>query len=335
MDQLESMRMFVRIAEAGGFAKAASRVSVSTAAVSRALTDLEARLKVRLVNRTTRQISLTETGTRYLQHCRQILAHVDIANAEAEGTRNQPSGTLRIHAMTSLGQHYLAPLIPRYTQLFPDVSVELVLALRVPDLIEEQFDISVIAASHLADSSMVSQCLGSTRSVLCASPQYLSRQGMPMSPPDLERHICLSPAVQDALSGSWVFDDPDGAMFRPPRRAPFTVNDAEALAEAIRAGLGIGRLPLSTALQGIRDGSLVQVLPGSPLQPYNIYALYASREFLDSKIRTFVDFLRETVPPRIEQQHREFRVWDTRRSNPAMSVDVTGEIGQGHGQEIR
>ncbi|ABE29404.1 bacterial regulatory helix-turn-helix, lysR family protein [Paraburkholderia xenovorans LB400] len=305
MDTLENMRMFVRVVEAGSFTKAASLLSVATPQVSRAITELESRLRTRLLNRTTRHMSLTEAGERYLQRCEQILEYVGLAEAEAAGAAAQPSGKLRIHGTTSFGQHYLAPLIARYNQRFPDVLIDLVLAQRVPDMIEEGFDVSVVVARELADSALVSQRIGTTCTVLCASPQYLSKRGMPVSLEDLNTHTCLQLVLPDVPSGQWIFDGPDAQVFRHTRSTPLTVNVAEALAEAIREGMGIGPLPLSLALQGFRDGSLVRVLDGHRLQSNNIYALYASRQYLDAKIRTFVEFLRENVPIQLAEQERE------------------------------
>ncbi|MBN3852131.1 LysR family transcriptional regulator [Paraburkholderia sp. Ac-20340] len=320
MDKLGSMKMFVGVAEAGGFAKAAARASLSTAAVSRAIMELEASLQTRLFNRTTRQISLTEAGRRYLEHCERILNEVDLADAEAMGAAAQPNGRLRVHATAGFGQHYLTPLLARYTQQFEGVSVDLVLAQRTPDLLEERFDVAIVVAQSLKDSSLVSQRLGLSRSVLCASPHYLSRRGTPAAIADLEAHTCVQLTHQDLPSTPWIFEDADGheQSFRPAREAPFTVNIAEALGEAIRAGMGIGMLPIPTALQGLRDGTLVQVLPHARLKPVNVFALYASRQYLDAKIRTLVEFLRDAVPRRVAEHEQELGLWHARYGRSTM-----------------
>jgi DNA-binding transcriptional LysR family regulator len=305
MDTLESMRMFVRVVEAGSFTKAAGLASVTTPQMSRAITDLESRLHTRLLHRTTRHMSLTEAGERYLQHCEQILAHVDLAEAEAAGAGAQPSGKLRIHATTGFGQHHLAPLIARYNKRFPDVMIDLVLAQRVPDIIEEGFDVAVVVARELADSALVSQRIGSLYTILCASPAYLARHQTPISVADLNHHTCLQLVLPDVPMGQWHFDGTDEPVFRHLRPIPLTVNVSEALAGSIREGMGIGPLPLSVALPGLRDGSLVRVLPGHRLRANNIYALYASRRYLDAKIKTFVEFLREHAPVALAEEERE------------------------------
>lgn len=312
MDKLGSMRMFVGVAEAGGFAKAAVRASLSTAAVSRAIMELEASLQTRLFNRTTRQISLTEAGRRYLEHCERILNELELADAEAMGATAQPSGRLRVHATASFGQHYLTPMLARYTQQFEGVSVDLVLSQRTPDLLEERFDVAIAVASTLKDSSLVSQRLGFSRAVLCAAPQYLARRGIPATVADLEGHTSVQLMLRDMPMTPWLFEGEAAKSFRPMRQAPLTVNVAEALGEAIRAGMGIGMLPIPTALQGMRDGSLVQVLPHARLKPNTVYALYASRQYLDAKIRTLVEFLREAVPQRIAEHERELDAWNAR-----------------------
>jgi DNA-binding transcriptional LysR family regulator len=294
MDTLESMRMFARVVEAGSFTKAASLASVTTPQASRAITDLESRLHTRLLHRTTRHLSLTEAGERYLQHCEQILAQIDLAEAEAAGAGAQPSGKL-----------HLAPLIARYRKRFPEVMIDLVLAQRVPDIIDEGFDVSVVVARELADSALVSQRIGSVYTILCASPRYLSKHGTPLRLVDLNKHTCLQLILPDVPLGQWHFEGEDETVFRHVRPAPLTVNVAEALGEVIRAGMGIGPLPISVALPGLRDGSLVRVLPGHRLRANNIYAMYASRRYLDAKIRTFVEFLRDEVPLALAEQDGE------------------------------
>lgn len=305
MDTLDSMRMFVRVVEAGSFTKAAGLASVTTPQVSRAITDLESRLHTRLLHRTTRHMSLTEAGERYLQHCEQILAQIDLAEAEAAGAGAQPSGRLRVHGTTSFGQHHLAPLIARYSKRFPEVMIDLVLAQRAPDIIDEGFDVSVVVARELADSALVSQRIGSIYTVLCASPRYVAKHGAPTRIVDLSKHTCLQLVLPDVPLGQWHFEGADEQVFRHVRPAPLTVNVSEALAGTIREGLGIGPLPISVALSGLRDGSLVRVLPEHRLRSSNIYALYASRRYLDAKIKTFVEFLREQVPLALADQERE------------------------------
>jgi DNA-binding transcriptional LysR family regulator len=204
MDTLQNMRVFVRVVEAGSFTGAAQHLNTTTAYASRAVSDLEAHLRTRLLNRTTRRIALTEAGERYLQRCEQILAYVDQAEAEASDAHARPSGKLKVHAMTSFGQHYVVPAVGRYQKRYPDVHVELTLAARVPDLLDEGYDVALVLAQDLPDSGLVSQRLGSAFSITCASPAYLERNGVPKSPSDLSRHTCLQMVTPMFPTDEWT-----------------------------------------------------------------------------------------------------------------------------------
>lgn len=295
MDTLQNMRVFMRVIEDGSFTAAARFLNTTTPHVSRAIADLEAHLRTRLLNRTTRRLALTEAGERYLQRCEQILAFVDEAEAEASDAHARPSGVLHTHAMTSVGQRYVIPAISHYQREFPEVKVELTLAQRFPDLFDEGYDVSLILASDLPDSGLIAQTLGSTQSILCASREYLARCGIPRTPRDLRVHNCLQLMTSIFPADKWVFDGPDGEE-TIPIAGSFQVNVAESMVVAIREGMGIGPVPVYSAIDGLRAGDFVRVLPEFGLQPMNLYALYASRQYLDAKIKTWVDCLREEIP---------------------------------------
>ena len=300
MDTLFNMRAFVCVAETGSFTAAAQRMSLTTSYVSRAVATLETHLRTRLLHRTTRRIALTEAGQRYLLRCEQILAYIDEAEAEAGEANAHPVGVLKVHAMTGIGQHYLIKAIAEYQQKHADVGFELTLANRNTDLIDEGYDLSVVIASELPDSGFISKHLGSTYSVLCASPAYLARQGVPRQVSELGAHHCLRLVNNVMGLDKWLFDGPDGQEQVQIRQTPFQVNTADAMTEAIKAGIGIGALPLYSAVGGLRDGSLVRVLPNHRLFPLGIYALYPSRQFLDAKTRTWVEFMRDFLPARLQ-----------------------------------
>jgi DNA-binding transcriptional LysR family regulator len=296
MDTLQNMRVFVRVVEAGSFTAAAQHLNTTTAYASRAVSDLETHLRTRLLNRTTRRIALTEAGERYLQRCEQILAYVDQAEAEASDAHAHPSGKLKMHAMSSFGLHNVVPAIGRYRQRYPDVDVDLTLSNRIPDLLDEGYDVSLVLGYELPDSGLVSHRLGSTFSVACASPAYLEAHGVPKVPADLANHVCLQMVAPILAAGKWIFDGPNGQeTFSLPPSA-FQVNVAEAMAVAVREGMGISILPTYSAIQWLKSGELVWILPEYTSQPMNVYALYPSRQYLDAKIRTWVDFLREELP---------------------------------------
>jgi DNA-binding transcriptional LysR family regulator len=307
MDTLQNMRVFARVVEAGSFTGAAQHLNTTTAYCSRAVSDLEAHLRTRLLNRTTRRIALTEAGERYLQRCEQILAYVEQAEAEASDAHARPSGKLKVHAMSSFGQHYVVPAVGRYQQRYPEVQVELTLAQRMPDLLDEGYDVSLTLATGLPDSGLVSQRLGSAFSIACASPAYLERRGVPKVPGDLNHHTCLHMVTPIFPAHEWIFDGPNGTESVELGASTFTVNVAEAMAVAVREGMGVGLIPIYSAISWLRSGELVWILPEYTSQEMNVYALYASRQYLDAKIRTWVEFMRDELPSTLATDQAELR----------------------------
>jgi DNA-binding transcriptional LysR family regulator len=313
MDTLQNMRVFMRVVEDGSFTAAARHLNSTTAHVSRAISDLETHLRARLLNRTTRRIAMTEAGERYLQRCSQILAYVDEAEAEASDAQARPSGTLRLHAMSSLGQHYVIPAISRYQQAYPDVNVELTLAQRVPDLFDEGYDVSMVLATELPDSGLIAQKMGTTFSVLCAAPDYLRRYGTPQSLAELQQHNCLQLVSPVFAPDKWVFEGPRGNETMPITGS-FQVNVAESMIVAVREGMGIAAIPIYSALQGLRSGAFVRVMPEYSLQYMNLYALYASRQYLDAKIKTWVDAQRDSLPAALAEDEQALAALTAARS---------------------
>jgi DNA-binding transcriptional LysR family regulator len=300
MDTLQNMRVFMRVIEDGSFTAAARHLNTTTPHVSRAISDLEAHLRTRLLNRTTRRLALTEAGERYLQRCGQIIAFVDEAEAEAGDAHARPSGVLQAHAMTSFGQRYVISAISQYQRAFPEVKVELTLAQRIPDLFDEGYDVSLVLASHLPDSGLIAQILGSTHSVLCASRDYLERYGVPRRPRDLREHNCLQMMTSIFPADKWVLQGPGGEEAIDVTGS-FQVNVAESMTVAIREGMGIGPVPVYSAIDGLRSGEFLRVMPDYSLHPMSVYALYASRQYLDAKIKTWVDCLRVEIPRLLAQ----------------------------------
>jgi DNA-binding transcriptional LysR family regulator len=200
-----------------------------------------------------------------------------------------------MHSFASIGQHYVLPAISRYRALYPEVTVELTLSQRMPDLFEGSADVAVISASTLPNSELVSLPLGTTFSILCASPAYVLAHGAPQQPCDLAHHECLILHTPAFPPHEWVLDGPNGSETMEVN-GPVHVNIAESLIVAIREGMGIGMVPLYSAIAGLRDGTLVRVLPEYTLQKTNVYALYPSRKFIDAKTRTWVEFLRTHLP---------------------------------------
>jgi DNA-binding transcriptional LysR family regulator len=300
MDTLHCIRIFVKVASDGGFASAARRLNFSVSAVSRAINQLETHLGSRLLNRTTRQIALTEAGERYLRRCEEILSSLDDAEAEARSATANPTGRLRVHALSSFGHQLVVPAILKYQQRFSELRVEVTMSGTIPDMLEDGYDASIVLAPELPSSGLVSLRLGSIRGVVCASPRYLSSHGIPETPEDLREHQCLR-----LTTSVFPFDKRVFGGVREPfpvniGSARLTVNAMDALEPAVTGGLGVAILPTGIALPGLRSGALVRLLRGYEAQPVNVYALYPSRRFLDAKIRTFIDLLREEVPSILE-----------------------------------
>ncbi|MBN3758535.1 LysR family transcriptional regulator [Paraburkholderia sp. Tr-20389] len=313
MDTLQNMRVFVRVVEAGSFTGAAQSLNTTTGAMSRAVSELEAHLRTRLLNRSTRRLALTTAGERYLKRCQLILADIDNAEEEASGAHERPAGVLRMHSFASIGQHYVLPAISRYRALYPEVAVELTLSQQLPDLFEGSADVAVVGASTLPNSDLVSLLLGTTFSILCASPAYIHAHDAPKTPADLLHHDCLLLKTPAFPTSEWTLEGPNGNEVLNVN-GPVQVNIAESLIVAIREGMGIGMLPLYAAIDGLRTGSLVRVLPEYTLQKMNVYALYPSRKFIDAKTRTWVEFLRTHLPQVI-----------------ARDVALLGEVGRQDG----
>jgi DNA-binding transcriptional LysR family regulator len=286
----------VRIVEAGGFTAAANSMDATPGVASRAVSDLEAHLRTRLLNRTTRRIALTEAGERYYDHCMQILALIEQAEAEAGDAHARPFGKLRVRTPVGFGQHYLIKAIGAYQKLYPEVKVRLTLANGMPDFIEDGCDVAIVAALALSDSELVSQKVGSAFSIVCASRTYIEAHGVPHKPDELEAHSCIHLNTPEFPMNVWSFEGPNGEESIRLRPGLLEVNTPEALVTGVREGLGIGLIPIYSAISGLRNGELAWVLPEYRSQEMGLYAMCLSRQYVDAKIRTWVDYLRDTMP---------------------------------------
>jgi len=209
--------------------------------------------------------------------------------------------------MTGVGQHYVIDAIARYRKNHPDVTFDLTMANRVPDLLDEGYDVSIVLASELPDSGFVSQRLGITYSVVCASPDYIKDHGAAQKPTDLSEHACLRLVSPVFPMERWTFDGPEGQEVVSLSGTPFMVNSADAMKTAISAGMGVGILPIYSAIDGLRDGSLVRVMPDYRSNELNLYAIYPSRQYLDAKIKTWVEYLRGSLPEILAAQEADLQ----------------------------
>ena len=292
MDLLNGMRVFAQVVDSGSFAAAAELLRLSGAQVSRLVSELEQHLETRLLQRTTRRLRLTESGERFLLRCRGILDDVNVATAEASGAHLNPRGRLRVHCMSGLGV-LITPLIARYSERYPEVSIELTLSQHNPDPLEEGHDVVICIAHALPDSALVSQTVGQLFSVTCAAPGYLAKHGMPTHPHQLLQHRRLH--LCDFQEDEWLFKSEEGDLAIAPDNT-FRTNVADAMVKATQEGMGISLLPFFCACPALQDGSLVRVLPAYTLRERSIFAVYPSRRFLDAKVRTWVENLRVQLP---------------------------------------
>ena len=300
MDRFLAVSTFAKVVELGSFARAAERIGLSTSAVSRQVSELESHLNVRLLNRTTRRLSLTEAGQSFYEHSVQLLSDLADAEASVRATAAEPKGTLRLTCGVSFGMRYLAPALAEFGALNPDLLLDLDLSDRVVDLVEEGFDLA-IRIGHIGSQGMVSKRLGWTQIVCCASPAYVARRSEPIRTPlDLQQHECLS-YTNVGMPNTWQFEGKGGressvSVRIPPRHR---ANNGQVLASLAVQGMGIVYAPDFIVAHEIRAGQLVPLLPDYRPTRSPIAAVYPSRRHLSAKVRSFVEFL----AGRFERQH--------------------------------
>lgn len=290
MDRFQALRVFAQVAESKSFVRAAERLELSTTAVSRYVAELEGHLQSRLLQRTTRRISLTETGRAFYDRCVQILAELDEAEREAAQQAAEPRGTIRLTTSVNFGMHQLTPSIASFLARHPHVKFDVSLSDRIVDIVEEGFDLA-IRIGATGGENVVARKLGEARVVLCASPDYLEKHGAPVSPEDLARHNCLT--YEYAMRDAWTFRDRAGRNRTVRVAGNLNSNNGDLLAAAAAQGLGITLEPDFIVAAELKRGKLLPLLKSFEVPAIPIYAVYPSRRFLPAKVRLFVDFLAE------------------------------------------
>lgn len=293
MDSLAEMEAFVRVVHAGSFSAAARASGLTPSAVSKQISRLEARLGARLFNRTTRRLGLTEVGAAFHERAQRILSEVEEAERAVSHASAAPRGTLRLNVPVVFGRLHVAPLLPEFLGLYPEVRIDITFNDRFVDLLEEGVDVA-IRIGDLGDSSLIARRLAPNRRVVCGAPAYFERNGYPEHPADLSRHNCLVYTYL-ASRNDWRF-----VCANKPRSEAqdvvqvsgnFEANNAEAIHGALRSGLGLGLLPLWLVGEDLRAGRLVQALPGYHAVDSAVYAVYPPGRHLSPKVRCFIDFL--------------------------------------------
>src|SRR5437868_11008207 len=291
MDRLSAIEVFAQVVASGSFAKAAERLALSTSAASRQVAELETHLQTRLLNRTTRRVSLTESGQQFYERAVQLMADLAEAEQEASSAAVVPRGTIRLTTSVNFGVRHVAPAIAEFMARHPEVRFDVSLSDRVVDLVEEGFDLAIRIGGPGADN-LVARKLGETRLVPCASPQYLARHGAPRTPEELAGHNCFTYEYVSPRH-VWRFRDRAGAGRAVRVSGRLHSNNGDLLAEVAAQGAGIVFEPAFIVGPEVRAGRLVPLLQAYVPSPVPIYALYPSRKHLSAKVLRFVEFLSE------------------------------------------
>jgi len=302
---LQEIAVFARIVGTGSLSAAARDLGLSPALISRRLAALEARLGVRLINRTTRSLHLTDEGASYYETCTRVLAEMEEADAAVSAGRAEPRGVLRVALPASFGNQHVAPLVPAFAARYPLVQLALSLSDRAVSVVEEGFDLAIRIAD-LADSSLAARKLAPNRRVVCASPAYLRRHGAPRAPEDLASHNCLTTTD---FSMHWDYRAPDGKPGSVRVTGRYACDNWEVLRDWALAGMGVALKSTWDVRRHLEDGSLVSLLPGYTFaSDVAIYAVYPHRRHLPAKTRVFIEFLAESFGPE--------PYWDRPRTMP-------------------
>ncbi len=288
MDRLTSLTVFGRVVETGGFSAAARRLNMSATMVSAHVQALEDHLGARLLNRTTRKVSLTEIGRAYYERAVQILADLDDADRMAGALQEAPRGTLRLHTSGHIGR-FLSPVLAEALTAFPDLTIELTTGERMIDMVEEGFDLAIRTLPP-PDSSLIVRQLTPWRHLLCCSPGYLERHARPQTPDDLAAHNCLRYAFYP-YGDDWRFEHPDGRAVSVRVGGNYVTNNAETLRYLALSGHGLFLAPTFMVGEDLRDGRLVRLLTDYRPLEFAICAIYPHRHHLSAKVRSFIDLL--------------------------------------------
>ena len=289
---LNEMAIFVRVVESGSFTGAAKALGLPKSTVSRKITQLEERLGVRLIQRTTRSLSLTDTGSAYHAHCARILADIEEANIAVTQMQSTPTGTLRITAPVLFGSTVLSGLIAEYMELHPQVNIDLILTDQMLDLVQDGIDVA-FRVGHLEDSSLIGRYLGDVKAILCASSEYVERFGKPSHPDEISNHQVISATGWT----QWALKGPEAQEINVNIKPRLKVNDLSSLYTLALSGAGIAALPVLIAASAIKSKNLIPILCDWPFEAHPIHTLYASNRHLSAKVRSFVDFVIEQVRP--------------------------------------
>lgn len=292
MDRFIEMEAFNAVVDSGSFVKAADSLNTSKAAISRYVSDLETRLGVRLLHRTTRKLSLTDEGQIFFLRSKELLSELNNAELEITSRNDVASGLIRINTPVTFGIKHLSPLWGKFLERYPEIKLEITLADRIVDLVEEGYDVAIRIA-NLASSNLISKKLSATRLILCASPAYLKKHGIPQHPDELAHHATIAYSLF-STKDEWHFDGPEGQISVKTNPRIHSNNGDTCRAVALN-GMGIILQPSFLISEDIQSGALIELMPQYKSIELGIYAIYASRKHLAPKIRVLIDFLAENL----------------------------------------
>lgn len=307
MKNLNAIPVFIAVVEQGSFSRAAELLGTTKSAVSKQITRLEAQLGVRLLNRSTRQMSLTQAGSQFFEHGQQALEAADRAVNAAAQQQQLAKGVLRIAMPMSFGRLHVAPLLPQFLAQYPQISVQANMSDARPDVIADGFDVAIYAG-RLPDSSLIAKKFTCHRSVLCASADYLANNPAPAVPADLQQHNCVLYARHSRIN-EWVFISAAGTH-TVSVTGNLLINNSEALRETLLQGLGIGRLPTFIAADDIQRGDLVPVLADYRMPHKDVFLLFPTRNYQPESTRVFAEFI-------VERLGGDNPPWDSWRTDSA------------------
>ncbi|WP_282096180.1 LysR family transcriptional regulator [Epibacterium ulvae] len=289
MDRFTALKVFCAVIEARSFTKAATNVGLSRSAISKNIRELEAHVGVRLVNRTTRGVTASEAGAHYYKAVSDLLRRHEAADDLATQSAQELRGTLRLTIPVTLGLHLVVPLLPKFSQENPEVSLDICMSEEKLELLEGNFDVAVRGSHRLEDSTLISRRIGSVSYVTCAAPQYLQQASKITQPGDLLDHPLI---VHGANLGDeqWCFSKQETPC-HVSVRAHHKSNCSEALRSLLVAGMGVARIPLPYVRQDIEQGHLQPLLEDWSLEPLSVYAVYPQSDFVPRRTRLFIDFL--------------------------------------------
>ena len=293
MDLVAGMRALIAVVEEGSFSGAAERLDISKAMISKQISSLEAHLGTRLLNRTTRRLSLTESGTLFYERSLQILADISEAEQAAGGLTARPRGTLKMTVPLTYAQHKLVPVFAAYRQAYPEVRLDIHAGDRKLDLVEEGFDMA-IRIGILPESGLVARKLDGVRSVVCASPAYIEKHGKPVTPQDLVRHECMAYSLSQS-SEEWRLLDAQGNAHVVRCSGAVRADNGDLLRLAALEGEGIVFQPGFIVQDDLDKQRLIRLLPDFASDELGVYAVYPSRQYLSAKVRSFVDFVAQAL----------------------------------------